>query len=173
MHITAASLIFWFIALCNHCEVDGARSLESSSATGGAASSVKAAQRATNQDDDDVDEEDVEDEEGHEDDDDDNVDQELDDAEDRYRDTKRIVLLYRFETDEKTLEDAEDVGLKEDLEEVGNEASEEAYARAKAESGKENQESEDAAKARIRRLMDDLVTASLELREINRELDEL
>ncbi|ORM40325.1 uncharacterized protein BXIN_1915 [Babesia sp. Xinjiang] len=32
---------------------------------------------------------------------------------------------------------------------------------------------EDAAKERIRRLMDDLVTASLELQEINRSLDEL
>ncbi|CDR97750.1 hypothetical protein BBBOND_0402380 [Babesia bigemina] len=170
MHITASVLIFWFVALCNRCEVDGARSLESSAAVSGAASSVKAAQRAASRDDDDIDEDDIDDDEGREEADDDDVGQELDDAEDRYRATLCVAFLLRFERNEKTLEDAEDSGLKEDLEE---EASEEAYARAKAESGEGNKEPEDAAKARIRRLMDDLVAASLELREINRELDEL
>ncbi|GIX65756.1 DNA-directed RNA polymerase I subunit RPA1 [Babesia caballi] len=153
-------LLLCWLSLCFLCcPASGSRSLDSASAAGTAASSGHLS-RGDPDEDQENDEDNEEDnaEEGDNESNGDKVDAEMDEAE------------KRFEKNEDALEDAEAVGLKEDLEE---EESESAYAREKTASGDNQAGSEEPGKARIRRLMDELVAASIELREINRALDEL
>ncbi|KAK1937297.1 hypothetical protein X943_000848 [Babesia divergens] len=159
MRITAAPLILWFLA-AYRCHIAGCTTSRDSVAASERSSSSSKSDNAQDYDSDG----DAHDDYGPDDIDDDDIDKDvgyidcLDDAE------------KRFENNEKMLEDAEDIGVKEDIEEEERESE---YAREKLESSKRPGGEEDSGKARIRQLMDELVAASLELRDINRELDEL
>ncbi|AFZ80446.1 hypothetical protein BEWA_032990 [Theileria equi strain WA] len=74
--------------------------------------------------------------------------------------------MLREEEEESMLEDAEDVGVKESVEEE-NEEDEYAKSRSK------EKNVEDSGKQRIRHLMDELVGLSIQLKSINAQINEL
>ncbi|GFE55392.1 hypothetical protein BaOVIS_027960 [Babesia ovis] len=155
MRVTFTSLVLWFCACCFYGLADCSTSHNRSTSDGGLQSTDDSSHKAS---------EDASGNEDHQDDAEDD-DNDLDDIDDELENAEE-----RFEKSETELEDAEDVSLKESLEE---EESESSYAHSKTDSVSGGGASEDASKERIRHLMDELVTASLELQEINRALDEL